>query len=1007
MIEFLIKRPIAVIMCSLSFCILGVMAYFFMPVSLLPDIDIPHISVQINYPNHNARSIENTITKPLRFELSQLSGLINIQSESREEGAEILLEFDHSTKTDYAFMEAHEKIDGLISQLPRDLSRPLIVKEKPSDIPAFYINIYPKEAFYEQGKDFHEFSEFIRNSVKMQLEQMKEVSMVDMSGLSYAQIIIEPKPHILRTSGIEYADISRAIQDHQIKTESIQFSKGYYSYHLRLLSTGLSPEKIKRISLHKNGKRYRIEDLASVKEEKGNSQTLFIHQHQRAISLAIYKQAESRMQELKSGMDETISELQKQYPHIRFSYERDQSQLLSFSMNNLLQTLVLSMLMALLMMFLFVRPYQLMAIIALSIPITLIISFFFLHLAHLSLNIISLSGLILSVGLMIDNTIIVIDNINQHQSSEKNLDSAIVSGTNEIIRPLISSVLTTIAVFLPLVTISGLAGALFYDQAMAISISLLCSLLVSILIIPVLYGLVISKQDQITSSKISNSLLKAYERSMPALMKKKAGVIILTLLLIPLSLWIFQKLDKGILPAIEEHDLMAAIEWNENISLDENKKRIQFLIQKVQPFPVQSSAYIGKNEFLISQNKLKSREAALLYIDFQQNIQRAALEPQLQSLWQRHYPLATMRIFPSENIFNRIFGEEEILQQAIIRNTESQNIQEDLSFEINALIQENSYLTSPTLETKYNYQISIFHENLFLYQVDYSLLVDKLKVIFGGSMIEEIHLGHQPIKIILREPPMDIFDSWMSESIVNSEGVSVPLSQLLDIQKTHTPHAIWADQQGEFISCQAMTPLAPPIFDEILQTLESRIQNIEVRQVDSTAEQKHLFSELSKILLISLLLLYLILAAQFESLLLPLIILVELVFDIAGALIFLYVSGISLNIMSGLGIIVMSGIIINDSIIKIDTIHKTFLKTKDVHQAIQSGGHRRFLPIILTSLTTILALLPLLFFSGMGVDLQLPLAISIIGGLSIGTLVSLYLIPILYYYYSVIITKRG
>lgn len=1007
MIEFLIKRPIAVIMCTLSFCILGALAYFSMPVSLLPDIDIPYISVQISYPNHNARSIENSITKPLRFELSQLSGLKTIKSESREEVAEIFLEFDHSTKTDYAFIEAHEKMDGMISQFPRDLSRPLIIKEKPSDIPAFYINVFPKEAFYRQGKEFHEFSEFIRNSIKMRLEQMEEVSMVDMSGLSYSQIVIEPKPNILRTLGLEYADISRAINDHQIKTESIKFSKGYYTYHLRLLSTELSLERIKKISINKNGKKYRIEDLASIQEEKGNSRSMFIHHHKRAISLAIYKQSESRMQQLKIEMDKTISDLQKQYPDLEFSYERDQSQLLSFSLNNLIQTLVLSMVMAFLMMFLFVRPYKLVAILALSIPLTIIISFFFLQLAHISLNIISLSGLILSVGLMIDNTIIVIDNINQHKGSSKHIDSAIISGTNEIIRPLISSVLTTIAVFLPLITISGLAGALFYDQAIAISISLLCSLLVSILIIPVLYGLVITNHDRVSMSKISNSLLNAYERSMHVLMKRKIWVIIITLLFIPITVLIFQKLEKRMLPEFEEHDLMAAIEWNENISLDQNKKRIQYFLNEIQPIPAQSSAYIGKNEFLLSQNLLKSNEAALLYIDFQQSIQRDELEPKLQSLLHQDYPLANMKIFPSENIFNRIFGEEEIIQQALIRNTESQNIHEDLSFEINSLIQENSYLISPTLETKYNYQISIFHENLLLYHVDYSLLVNKLTILFGGRMIEEIHLSHQPIKIILREPPVGIFESWRSESIVNSKGVTVPLSHLIEIRKTQTPHTIWADQQGEYLSCQAIIPIAPPIFEEILQSLEKKINNIEVSMVDGTAEQIHLFSELIKILIISLLLLYLILAAQFESLFLPFIILLELIFDIAGALLFLYVFGISLNIMSGLGIIVMSGIIINDSIIKIDTIHKSFLKTKDVNLAIKSGGHRRFLPIILTSLTTILALLPLLFFSGMGVDLQLPLAISIIGGLSIGTLVSLYLIPILYYYYSVLISKRG
>lgn len=997
MIDYLIKRPIAVLVSVLAFVILGGLAYFSMPVSLLPDIDIPHLKVQINYPKNNARSIENSITRPLRQQLTQLSGLKSIHSESREGAAEIWLEFDYETKTDYAYFEANEKIDGIISQLPKELSRPLVIKEKPSDIPIFYINIIPTESFYSQGRSYPEFSELVKNDIRRRMEQLDEISLVDISGLSYSQIIVEPKSELLAKYGISHSDISETINNNSLKTESLKFSKGHYTYNLKLLSPELSLAMIRNLKVYKNGKVFNLNDIAIIKEEKGNANSMFVHQQEQGISLAIYKQSNARMSQAKAKIASTIKYLENKYPLVQFSIERDQTQLLQFSINNLIQTLILSILFASLIIALFFRKIKFTFIVAISILVSILISFFFLQLANISINIISLSGLVLSVGLMIDNSIIVLDNINQYKE-KMGLQQAIIKGTNEIIRPLLSSVLTTIAVFLPLITISGISGALFYDQAVTICIGLISSFLVSIFVIPVFYKLFISANYESFNTFFSTWLLGVYDKSLSAVLRKKILIIIPVSLLFITGFLLIPKIEKQRLPDLSQSDLICMINWNENISLEENNHRVELFVKRISNVPLKTSSYIGENEFILSGNK-SSKETAVIYIDFNVTIDFENLKADLTQVLKQEFPLANIQIKKADNVFNKIFDNSDSEVSSKIRIRDSKIINESDIFNINEKIKSNKLLDTQISESKFNYTIKVNFEKMLLYHIDYRDLVNELKVLFGGSLIEEVNQGNQSLQIILREQPIDIIKSIRTKNISNSNGIQIPISSLISVEKANTPNAIWADNMGEYINCTSIENNDNKHFRNAVISSLSSIQNIDISFQDIKNEQKSLFSELLKVLLISLLLLYLILAAQFESLFLPIIILAELAIDLSGALLFLYLFDISINIMSGLGMIVMSGIIINDSIIKIDTIHKTYKETNDLNKAIKIGGHRRFLPIIMTSLTTVLALLPLLFFSGMGVELQLPLAISIIGGLSVGTLVSLFLIPLFYSFY--------
>jgi len=1001
MLEFLIKRPIAVLMSMLAFAVLGILAFVSLPVSLLPDIDIPYIKVQYSYHNTDARSIENTITKPLRQQLSQVSGLRNIRSETKDGFAQIFLEFDYTTKTDYAFIETNEKLDAIISQLPRDLLRPIVIKEKPSDIPVFYINIIPRKEFYKQGRNFQDLSRLCDQLIKRRIEQLNEISLVDISGLSKSQIIISPETDKMKNLNISYADINRTIEKNNIQTTSLNFNEGHYVYNLRLLSRELTVQDISNLSIYKNGRIGKIGDIANVYIEHTNIDAMYVNNNTQAVSMAIYKQSSARMQDVKAAINIMLDDIETQYPEIQFSIERDQTQLLEFSINNLLQTLLLSIIMAIVIMLLFIKQIRLTAIIALSIPITLIISFFFLYLAHISITIISLSGLILSVGLMIDNSIIVIDNINQYKEKTGDTSLAAVIGTNEVIRPLISSVLTTCAVFLPLISLSGIAGAVFYDQAITISISLIVSLFVSIMVIPVLYRLFIPDKSTSGNSKLSNKLLFYYELVLENVMSFKRSSLLLFLLIIPLGLYLYTQVDKQKLPIITQHDFICSIIWNENIDIQTNRKRVNRCIELMPNRPEYTSVYLGKNEFLLSRERQHSTDAAYIYFDYQKPVNVEDISNDFRRLLTNFYPEAQIEFSPSENIFQSIFSAQNNELLVKFRELSSQNIHFNKIREINEDLSDLHFEANNNYSTKEVYEIYPLHEKILLYKVEYQQLLEKLKILFGGSLIEEIRQGSHSVNILIRQKSNQLSDIIQNESISNSDSISIPLSTLVKYEKVDALQLIYADKQGEYYGVSFSDKLENinTIQSEITHAVEN-VSDIETSFFSGAYEQEILFVDLIKVLLISLLLLYLILAAQFESLILPLIILFELLFDIAGALLFLFLFSSSLNLMSALGIIVMSGIVINDSIIKIDTIHRNYKNGMLLLEAIRNGGQRRFLPIIMTSLTTVFALLPLLFFKGLGIELQLPLALSIIGGLSLGTIISLFFIPLMYYYYG-------
>ena len=1015
MVKFLIQRPIAVLMAFLGLVIIGLITYFTLPVSLLPDIPIPDITVQVTMSGSSAREMETIVVAPLRRQLTQVTKLRDIRSETRDGSGLLKLRFDYGTNINLAFIEVNEKIDAAMNGMPRSLERPRVIKASATDIPVFYLNLTLKndERYSATGTErFLEMSEFAEAVIKRRIEQLPEVSMADATGLVASQVQLSPDMNKIEIAGITLEEIQSTISNNNIELGSMIIRDGYYEYNVKFTSLLHTAEDIENIYLRKADRIYQLKDLCAVKvvpqEERGFS----IVNGKRAVTLAIIKQPAENMENLKKSLNETINHFRQLYPEIEFTVNRNQTELLDYTISNLKQNFLIGFILIFVVAFIFLGDAKSPIVMGICLIVSLIISVQFFYFFGKSFNIISLSGLILALGMMIDNSIIMTDNITQHRERGFSLEDACIKGTTEVITPMLSSTLTTIAVFLPLIFLSGIAGAIFVDEAFSVAVGLLVAYCTSIFLLPVLYKLLYTKtfttrglgetirRYQAGSNK---GLFRWYDRQIDFTFDHKTLHALFVIMTIPLCVLLFNFIPKSGMPAVDQVELLTYIDWGENIHLDENRQRMDVLCREIDPLTLEHSAYIGRQQFILDNEKKMQSSESELYIKTE-NIKIAEqVQKKIYAWIKSKYPIAVTMFAPPETIFEKIFvtGESELVTELYLRNR--QNSPE--AAEIHAIEQRLAALTGERSEGVTFDNEMLLHidrEKLLLYNVSYNEINRLLRTAFRDNEVATLRSYQQFLPISIAGEEQTIHEVIGKTLVRTNADASmrqqqIPLSAFVTVTTSEGLKTIVAGKNGEFI------PLSYQNVNnakELMQKTKQEISSTKLWDVGfsgSYFSNQKMLGELTVILLISILLMYFILAAQFESFLQPLVVLIEIPFDVSIALVTLWLTGHTLNLMSAIGIVVTCGIIVNDSILKIDMINEIRKAGVPLMDAIHTAGHRRLRAIIMTSLTTIVAMVPMLFSNDLGSEIQKPLAIAMISSMVVGTLFSIFVVPLVYW----------
>lgn len=1000
MIGKLIERPIAVTMSIIAILILGAVAIGMLPVSLMPEVDIPQITVQVSAPGYSAREVDNSILKNLKNQLRQVSALKELTSKANNNSGVIFMEFEHGADIHFIFIDVNEKIDKAVSSLPKEIERPKVVRASATDIPSFFINMTTES---DQDSKFMELSRFASDVIAKRLEQVPEVALVDVSGLLLPELMITPFTSKNLALGITDDVLINAINSNNQSLGNITIKDGHYQWDIRFISEIRTKEDIEEINLNINGRVFKFKELATVKEQPRAIKGLIRSDGKRAVSMAVIKQSDAKMAALKASLDELTEIFSKEYPQVQFKVTRDQTKLLDYSIKNLSNNILLGAFLACLVIFLFMQDFRSPILITITIPLSLIVSLLFFYVVGISINIISLSGLILGIGMMVDNSIIVIDNITQLKERGYGLKDSVVKGVNEVFAPMLSSVLTTCSVFLPLIFLSGIAGSLFFDQAMAVTIGLFASLLVAVLVIPVYYYLFYKKtggpvQNRFLAKLHPFDYVALYEKGLKWVFRHQKLVWAIFIMIIPATFLLYQVIDKSKLPVVTHDDTILYIDWNLPLNVQENDNRVERISKEATSLISHRSTYVASQQFILSHTPELTASEAIVYIQSKDPAELEQIEKMISESIAQNYPEATFHFSLADNIFNMIFSDKSYnLTAKIIGKDNKPPNPDKLNLFLEKIYKEMPFQHIEPVLWQEQILLVTRAEMLSLYNVSHSAIHSVIKNAARENRLLSISHGTYSVPVTMGDEA-EFSNDISSLTVKGADGVDIPLNLLLKESRVRDFKNIISGREGDFY------PLNLEVQDKDITKVMENISalakvdgNFDIIYSGSYFDNRKLIKELVVILTVALLLLFFILAAQFESLVQPLIIISEVLVDVFAAMMFLWLFGSGLNLMSMIGIVVMSGIVINDSILKVDTINRLRKEGYSLLRATMTGGARRLKPIVMTSLTTILAIAPFLVRGDMGSDLQYPLSLALIGGMIVGTIVSIFFIPMFYY----------
>lgn len=1030
MIRYLLHHPIAVCVVTLALAALGGLSFWQLPVSLLPDIPVPEITVQVSYPIASARELQRTIEQPLRNQLLQVNHLADMETVTQNGLTVLTLRFDYGTNTRLAYLETNEKIDAILGQLPRDLERPKVIKAGAGDIPVFNLNVLPGPGYQA---DFLALSEFCENVLKRRIEQLPDVALVDATGLSQPEAIVEANPGKLASLGLTEQQLTDILKQANLQPGNFSVREGPYQYNIRFSSVLQSPQDVENLYFSVGGSdagagsaqndprvAYFADNVLTAQESRtGTPRRLialrevatvslrerpltgaYTFNGKRGLCLAIIKQNDAQLLHLRTELDKLQAQFRKDYPQIQFALSQDQTELLDISINNLISNLLTGALLTFGMIFFFMRDRRLPVLIGLVIPVSIAVTFLGFYLLGLSINIVSLAGLVLGMGEIVDSAIIILENIEEKREAGLTVEESCVSGAEEVIRPLFTSVLTNSAVFLPLLLLSGLAGALFFDQAVSVSLALATSLACSYTLVPVLYYLLFRQKTGPlvqTPTRFMRWLDRAYQFTFAGAFRFKWGLLAGITVLLGGAVWMGLRIEKRGMPVISRTELEVRIDWNEPLTVAENQRRVNQLIEQIKPAPQYVSAFTGQQQFLLNRQLQQTENETLLSL--QTNSERAytQLSAQVARQLRQQYPGAVVSAYPARNVFEQLFNTTEPDLRLKLYNTKGPQPIDPATVQNLASQLARSGLVPNPVGQQRQLTVSLQTDKLLLYDVDETAVVQTLKTAFSNNQVTNLQGEQRFIPLVLANPGSDRTD-WQNAFVYNRQKQAIPLRNLIEVIPQMDYKVFYADKQGTYIPFDFVADRAG------VSAIQQRAGAILQRETGVLAgwsgryfRDRTYLGELLAIIGVAILLLFCILTAQFESLQQPLIVLLIILLGLAGAVWTLYIANNSLNVLSAIGMVVLIGLLDNDSILKIDTMNRS-IDSMSLMDAIRTAGQRRLKSQIMTFLTTALGLLPVLFSGGLGSELQQPLALSVIGGMCVGVLVSWTVIPLLYYW---------
>jgi HAE1 family hydrophobic/amphiphilic exporter-1 len=1019
MIKFSVRHPVTILMFIGVLLVLGAVSLSRMGLDLLPQMTYPAVTVVTRYENVAPEDIEQLVTKPIESVVSTVSGVKKVTSQSLEGISLVIVEFEWGTNLDFAAQEVRDKIGLIERYLPQDVQKPIVFKFDASMMPvARYVATSDRYTLTQLKK-------LLQDDIAPYLERVEGVATVDVLGGRDIEYWVEVDIPKLIEAGVSFSQISQMLQLNNFNFPSGKVDIRQKTLLIRTIGEygGVKDLENQVVGFRKNGLPVFLKDIAKVYSTESERLGFAKSFKNEAIIISVYKRSGANTVQVVQRVDKAINRLSKWYKDIKLEKGFDQSRFITKSASETINSGIIGAILAALMIFLFLIDLRPTVIISLAIPFSVIISFTVLYFLGYSLNMMTLAGIALGVGMLVDAAVVVVENIFRHEELGEDRYSAAISGTEEVWTAISASTLTNIVVFLPLIYIGGMIGQFTKPLAVTVTVTLLASLLVAITIIPVMTSSYITQSVALKEMRKRywfTPVREFYQKLLTNFVLSKRGLVLIgAIVLFLASIPLLKFIDKEFMPPMDMGTAVISIELPPATNLKETEHYVDQIIDIAKEYPeVQRVLAIGGSSgtgmmFGTSQGS----NSATLLIRLVDAAKRKKSAMQIANEILQKAPVYQGATVKSMDLVNTLFfgGAGKPVEISLYGED-----LEELSSLANTVAEEIGKIKGITgveislKKAKPELRINILRDKAAYFGLTPIQIQRELQIALQGMTTTKLRLRGKDYNLVLKADT-----TYLKENVeklyyfptLTPTGAVIPLKEIADFSYDYGPVQIDHENQSRVI--KVLADIQGRKKSEVFAEIRDRLFKLSLPegyslQIKGEFEQvQDMIKNLGISIFAAIVLVYMILAAQLESLKDPIIIMLTIPLAFIGVILALWISGTTISVSSMVGALILVGVVVNQAIVMLTFYKELREKGIDPLEAVIQGSVTRLRPVLITNLTTIFGLIPMALSGHTeGGALRQPLAVAMIGGLTASTIMAFFVVPVIYTYFEKIKAKR-
>lgn len=981
-----LKRPVAVIVLIAGMLIFGISSIVSMPLKLIPDMQMPMLLVQVIYPQAGPEEVERLVAKEIEDECGTISGLDTITSYSRENVAMVLLQFDYGTNLDESYTDVQSAVNRAKSKMPESIHDPIIMEMDVNATPVIELAVNSLS-----GEDV---SSYVTDVFQPELEKIGSVAQVEVAGGDNSYISIQLISEKLSQYGLSLSSVAQTVGGANIILPAGTKSYGNYDIDITTKTEYKTPEEIATIPITTaTGNIIHLSDVAYVHYamEKGSSFSRYNGASN--VSISITKEQSASAVSVSRDVKKVIDDLKVKYPDYDFVVQYDSADAILSSIKSIFETLVFGVLITMFVLFLFFGDLKGSLIVGSSMPVSLLITFILMSFMGFSLNIVTMGALVIAIGMMVDNSIVVIEMCFREKEKHEDYGDAAFAACKVVMNSVIASTITTVVVYLPLSVMEGLAGQIFGQLGFTIVFALCASLVSAVTLVPLCfkYYKPVEKENA-PINFLLDRLSKWYRRVISKLLNKKKLTAFMAIVIFGVSIYLIQFVHTELMPSTDEGLVTIDLTFRPGTKkevVDEKVRQIEEFVESfdyIEGYSATSRVASGAvNAYIADESKKTTNEVIDAWIDsvmeFSDNCEIAISSS------------SETNILGSSNTYDVTYESTDL---ASLKDTVNEI--GDIMMSVNGVSSVTSSLGSVSSKA----EIHVDPIKAASKGLTPQLVGGMIYSATNGTEVFDVSIDNKDYKVKVEYPEDEyktVTDIY-GMTITNMQGTSVPLSDIADIVYTDAPQTITRSNGRYTVTLTAAMKSSERFEaqDKIEEKLSEYIPPANVYKADSMINKimTEEFSSIGYAIITAIILVYMVMAIEFENLIYSGLVMFCIPFAVIGSIVFLLVTGQTFSMTSLLGFMMLVGIVVNNGILFVDYANQLRDEGMDIHDALVETGSSRLRPILMTTLTTIISMLPFVLGIGKNTETMQGMALVICGGLIASTILTLIMLPVFY-----------